>query len=158
MRPAASEADPGPGGAARGTDPEQDLTGLRGLVRRVLYSSAGALLVVSIMFIGSLVLWVGTPLLWLWVGSRLQGVTGSLGAAVGAMFLGVVVTIVLLAVSLVELSGVYRRNQHVRGLEDPRYSVLERVLVISAGIAIAGFAFWFFFLAGANPVPIGIQI
>jgi hypothetical protein len=35
--------------------------------------------------------------------------------------------------------------------------VLERVLVISAGVALAGFVFWLFSLARANPVPIGIS-
>ena len=53
---------------------------MRGLLR----TGAGALLVVLIMFIGSLVLWVGTPLLWLWVASQIQGATQSLGTALGA--------------------------------------------------------------------------
>ena len=42
-------------------------------MRSVLRTGAGAILVVAIMFIGSLGLWVGTPLLWLWVGSQVQG-------------------------------------------------------------------------------------
>jgi hypothetical protein len=128
------------------------------LIRDILRSGTGALLVVAIMFIGSLVLWVGTPLLWLWLGSRVQGATESLGAAVALMFGGVVVTVALLAVILVQLSRVYRRNLLARGIADTGYAVLERVLVISAGVTLAGFVFWFFFLAGANPVPIGINL
>ena len=57
-------------------------------MRQLLRTGAGAFLVVAIMFIGSLVLWIGTPLLWLWVGSQIQGQTSSLGAALGAMFVG----------------------------------------------------------------------
>ena len=48
-------------------------------MRELLRTGAGAVLVVLIMFIGSLVLWIGTPLLWLWVGSQIQGATSSLG-------------------------------------------------------------------------------
>ena len=47
----------------------------------MLRTGGGAGLVVAIMIIGSLVLWVGTPLLWLWIGSQIQGATASLGAA-----------------------------------------------------------------------------
>ena len=54
-------------------------------MRELLRTGAGAVLVVLIMFIGSLVLWVGTPLLWLWIGSQIQGATSSLGAALGAV-------------------------------------------------------------------------
>lgn len=39
------------------------------MLRDLLRTSIGATLVLLIMFIGSLVLWIGTPLLWLWVGS-----------------------------------------------------------------------------------------
>ena len=56
------------------------------------------------MFIGSLVLWIGTPLLWLWVGSQVQGATSSLGTALGVSFIGVVATIALLAAVLAKLS------------------------------------------------------
>ena len=73
----------------------------------------------SIMFIGSLVLWIGTPLLWLWVGSQIQGATVIAGAALGAMFIGVIVTIAVLASLLAKLSNVYRANCRARGLDDP---------------------------------------
>jgi hypothetical protein len=127
-------------------------------VRPVLRSGAGAVLVVLIMFIGSLVLWVGTPLLWLWVGAQIQGATESLGAALGAMFIGVILTITLLASLLAKLSDVYRANCLSRGLNDPGHVVLEAVLVVSAGLTLLVFVFWFFFLAGASPVPLGIHL
>ena len=116
------------------------------------------MLVVLIMFIGSLVLWVGTPLLWLWLGSQIQGATDSLGAALGAMFVGVILSIALLASLLARLSDVYRHNCVARGLNDPGDVVLEAVLVVSAGLTLVVFVFWFFFLAGASPVPLGIHI
>ena len=116
----------------------------------------GAVLVVLIMVIGSLVLWVGTPLLWLWIGSQIQAHT-SLGAAVGATFIGAVLTIVLVAAVLAKLSNFYRANRMARGQADPGHVVLEMVLVVSAGICLVAFVIWFFFLAGAEPLPVGIK-
>jgi hypothetical protein len=127
-------------------------------VRTLLRNSRGAVLVVLIMFIGSLGLWVGTPLLWLWVGSQIQGATNSLGAALAATFVGAIITITLLASVLAKLSDVYRANCLGRGQSDPGHVVLEAVLVVSAGLTLTVFVIWFFLFAGANPVPVGIQL
>lgn len=127
-------------------------------MRELVRASSSAILIVLIMFIGSLVLWIGTPLLWLWVGSQIQGATASLGTALGVMMIGVVVTIAVLAAVLSKLSNVYRASCVSRGHPDPGHFVLEGVLVVSAGITLAVFAVWFLFFAGASPVPIGIQI
>jgi UPF0716 family protein affecting phage T7 exclusion len=101
---------------------------------------------------------VGTPLLWLWVGSQIQGATASLGTALGAAFVGVVLTITAVASVLAKLSDVYRANCRARGLDDPGHLMLEGVLVVSAGITLAAFVVWFFFFAGTSPVPLGIHI
>jgi hypothetical protein len=127
-------------------------------MRDLLRTGAGAVLVVLIMFIGSLGLWIGTPLLWLWVGSQIQGATDSLGAALLAMFVGVVVTIGMVAALLAKLSNTYRSNRRARGMDDPGHLVLEGVLVVSAGLSVAGFIVWFLFFAGAAPIPVGIQL
>jgi hypothetical protein len=127
-------------------------------MRDPLRTGAGALLVVLIMFLGSLGLWIGTPLLWLWVGSQVQGATASLGGALATMFIGVVVSIALLAMVLAKLSEVYRSNCLARGQPDPGHFVLEAVLVTSAGFTLVAFVIWFFFFAGASPIPIGISL
>jgi hypothetical protein len=127
-------------------------------MRLLLRNGAGAVLVVLIMFIGSLGLWVGTPLLWLWIGSQVQGATDSLGVALGVMFIGVPATVMLVASLLAKLSDVYRYNRRARGMEDPGHLVLEGVLVVSAGVTLTGFAVWFFFFAGTSPVPLGIHL
>jgi hypothetical protein len=127
-------------------------------MRALLRSGAGAVLVISIMFIGSIGLWVGTPLAWLWVASQIQGATDSLGTALLAAFVGVLVTVTALGSVLGRLSDVYRGNCVARGLNDPGHVMLEGVLVVSAGLTLVAFGIWFFFLAGASPVPIGIQL
>jgi hypothetical protein len=122
-------------------------------MREVLRTGTGAALVMMIMVIGSFGLWVGTPLLWLWVGSQIQGATESLGSALAAMFFGVIVSITLLAMLLAKLSTVYRANCLARGMRDPGNVVLEAVLVISAALTLVAFGVWFFFIAGASPIP-----
>lgn len=124
----------------------------------LLRTGLGAILVVLIMVLGSLVLWIGTPLLWLWVGSQIEGLSDSVGPAVGASFIGAVLTIVLVAALLGKLSNAYRANRVARGLADPGHFVLEVVLVVSASIVLVAFVVWFFFLAGADPLPSGLNI
>lgn len=127
-------------------------------MRALLRTGAGALILVAIMVTGSIVLWVGTPLLWLWIASQVQGATQSLGTALAVAFLGVIATVLVLAALLARLSETYRANRVARGLEDPGHALLEGVLVVSAGVTVAAFAVWFLFFAGAAPAPIGIQI
>jgi hypothetical protein len=123
----------------------------------LMRTGVAAVLVLLIMVIGSLVLWLGTPLLWLWIGSQIEASTSSLGAAIGATFLGAVLTIVLVAAILARLSNFYRANCVARGMNDPGHFVLEMVLVVSAGLSLVAFVVWFFFLSGAEPLPVGIK-
>jgi hypothetical protein len=129
-----------------------------GRMREVLRTGTGAALLVLIMFIGSLGLWIGTPLGLLWLGSQIQGETASLGAAIGAMAVGVVCMILALGYLLGRLSNAYRSLCLSRGRGDPGHVVLEGVLVVSAGFAMVTFVIWFLLFAGASPVPIGMNI
>ncbi len=120
-------------------------------------SGVGAAIVLTIMALGSFGLWVGTPLLWLYLGGQVQGATDSLSTALGVMFTGAVLTIILVAAVLSRLSDLYRTISRARGRPDPGHVVLEGVLVISAGITLVAFSIWFFLFAGATPIPIGLQ-
>lgn len=127
-------------------------------MRNTVRAGTSAALVLLIMFIGSLGLWIGTPLSMLWVGSKVQGATSSLGTAVGVMAIGVVLAILLLGYVLGRLSNAYRALRRARGLSDPGHFVLEVVLVISAGVAAVVFVIWFLLFAGASPVPVGMSL
>jgi hypothetical protein len=127
-------------------------------MRELLRIGAGALMALTIMFVGSLGLWLGTPLLWLWVGSQIQGDTSSLSLALLVMAVGVLVTVWLAAKLLVRLSEAYRANAVARGLPDPGHRVLESVLIAAAGLAILVFGVWFLLFAGASPVPLGMNL
>jgi hypothetical protein len=113
-------------------------------------------LLLGLMFASSLGLWIGVPLLWLFVAGRVQGATGSLGAAVAVALVGIVVS-VLAAVRLLSwLAHRHAAAREARGLEDYGWAPLEGVLVTSTVIAVAVFGVWFFFFSGAEPLPLGL--
>ena len=108
----------------------------------------------AIMFVGSLVMWIGLPLGCLYVGSRVQDATNSVGVAIVAM----AGTLVVGIVTIVPVLGFLNRKQaEIRaasGLDTYGQAPLEGVLVISATIAIVAFAVWFFLFAGTPPIPV----
>ena len=127
-------------------------------MRELIRIGAGALVALAIMFVGSLGLWLGTPLLWLWVGSQVEGDTSSLSLALLVMAVGVLATVWLAAKLLGRLSEAYRANAVARGQPDPGHRVLESVLIGAAGLAILVFGVWFLLFAGASPVPLGMNL
>jgi len=126
-------------------------------MRTLLRDGTAALVVVMIMFLGSLGLWLGTPLVWLWVGSQVEGDTSSLGLALLVMGVGVLLTVWGATKLLSALSSHYRSNRLAQGRADPGHGPLETVLVVSAGVATVIFSVWFLLFAGASPVPIGLN-
>jgi hypothetical protein len=126
---------------------------MRDLVR--LGSSAA--LVIAMMLVGGVVLWVGIPLAWLWIGSQVQGATDSLGAAVAAMMFGVIVSIALMIPVLGWLSRKYGEIRVARGLDDTGGFVLEVVMVTTAAVAIVGFTIWFLVFSGTSPIPLNLS-
>ena len=125
-------------------------------MRRALRAGSSAVLMLAIMFVGSLVLWVGLPLGCLYIGSRVQDATNSVGVALLAMAGGVVVGIFAIVPLLGFLNRKHVEVRAARGLDTYGQAPLEGVLVVSAGIAAVVFAVWFLFLAGAEPVPLGL--
>ncbi len=126
-------------------------------MRELLHRGESAFVLLLIMFCGSLLLWVGMPVGWLWIGSQIEAATQSIGAAIGAMLVGVVVTVVLAVPALGWLSDRHRAIRVARGLEDTGHFALETVLVLSAGVALVTFVGWFFFFSGSSPIPLDIQ-
>ena len=125
-------------------------------LRRALRASQAAVLLVAMMFLGSLVLWVGVPVAWLWIGSRLQNGT-SLATATGVMMIGMLLSVTLLLAALGWLSRRHTELQERRGVPESETTALERVLVSSAVIAVIGFLLWFFGFSGSSPMPINVS-
>jgi hypothetical protein len=111
------------------------------------------------IFLGSLVMWIGLPIGWLWLVTRV--IKGNPEAYAAALF-GCPVTMTLLGVLLARLNGSYLKltgahpQQHrtawlkslsgERGTRRPR-TVLETSMTISVVLALIAITIWFFFYA-----------
>jgi hypothetical protein len=125
-------------------------------IHRLLVAAESASLLVVIMVFGSLVLWVGVPVAWLWIGSQLVPSSG-LATAVGAMMIGMLLTIAGLVTFLAWVNRKHIELQEARGYYGGQTTALELVLVASAVIAVFGFAVWFFGFSGSSPIPLNIS-
>jgi len=125
-------------------------------MRQLLRTGGSGVLLVAIMVGGGLVLWVGVPLGWLYVGSLVQGSTNSLGAALVVMMVGVVASIAVLVPLLGWLNRKHSELRVARGLDDHGQTALEAVMTASAMVAIVGFGAWFFLFSGSSPLPTGL--
>ena len=117
----------------------------------LLRLGVSGLVLVLIMLGGGLLLWVGVPFAWLYIGSQVQGATGSLEAALGVMMVGVVASIVLIVAGLGWLNRKHMELREARGLEPSASTALEVVMTVSAIVAIVAFSIWFFLIQGPSP-------
>jgi heme/copper-type cytochrome/quinol oxidase subunit 2 len=108
------------------------------------------------MCIGCLMLWIGIPVGWLWIGSQLEPSNG-LATAVGAMMIGMLVSVAALVALLAWVNRKHVELQEARGARLGHSTALEQVLVASAVVAVAGFAVWFFGFSGSSPLPLNIS-
>ena len=108
------------------------------------------------MVLAAIVLWVGVPFGWLWVGSQVQGSTDSLGLALLVMAVGVLVSIAVLMRLLGWLNLQHTHARERRGLETYGNVTLEAVMTLSAGVALVSFCIWFFLFSGSSPVPLNL--
>ena len=128
---------------------------MRVRLHKLLLAGQSASLLVVIMFVGSLVLWVGVPAGWLWVGSQMEPASG-LSAAIGAMMIGMLLTIAVLVTFLAWVNRKHVEIQEARGSFGGEATALELVMVASAVLAVLGFAVWFFGFSGSSPIPLNI--
>jgi hypothetical protein len=120
-------------------------------MRNLLRTGGSGLILVLIMLGGGLVLWVAMPVAWLYVGGQVESKTHSLGAAMAAMFLGVIASIVAIVPMLGWLNRKHGELREARGLESHGAAVLEAVMTVSAVIAVVAFGIWFFIIEGPGP-------
>jgi len=117
---------------------------------------------IALMVIGSLMLWVGIPIGWIWIGSKLQkGTQPQLGPYL-VVLAGVIVSMIVMGKLLSRLNRAYGRlmgqesvrvrlpwHRSMRGERDtghPR-TILDVVMVASVSAALFAFGIWFMFFA-----------
>ncbi len=122
-----------------------------------------AALLVLVMAVGSVAMWIGAPIFWLWLASQMADSSSpSLGPYM-LVLVGTIATIVAIGKSLGYLNRVHgrltgrmpkRREQTVwmrsmRGEREVRreHGVLGTVMAISVSIALTAMGIWFFFFA-----------
>ena len=127
-------------------------------MRRALATGGSGALLILIMLGGGIVLWVGVPVGWLYIGSQIQASTDSLGTAMAAMMVGAIASILVIVAGLIWLNGKYQHLRAARGLDDHGQTALEAVMTVSAGVALVGFGAWFFLFSGSSPLPTGLGI
>ncbi|MDT7703236.1 MAG: hypothetical protein QOJ30_5561 [Pseudonocardiales bacterium] len=119
----------------------------------------------------SINLWTGAPLFAIWVGSRVQGRsgTGLTMSAVGAVIGVLAVTVAILVLALIRVEAAYkvlsgepvdkrRTMPWLRSLRDERPELaekraltgFEKSLIATVVLAAIAFEVWFFFFAGSS--------
>jgi heme/copper-type cytochrome/quinol oxidase subunit 2 len=124
--------------------------------KQLLLGGPASVALVGLMLLGCLLMWVGVPLGWLWIGSQLQSST-EVGTALMVTMVGALGSIVAIAPMLVWLNRRHVELREARGLPVRESSPLEVMLVVSAALAIVGFAVWFLGFSGSSPVPLNVS-
>ena len=124
-----------------------------------------ALVLVAMMAVGSVILWIGIPVGWVWVASQtVKTSQPSLGPYLLVLF-AVPISMWVWGKLLFRMNGVYSRltgrtyevrtqlpwhksMRGERGSGRPT-TVLDIVMIVSVSIALAAFGVWFFIFAGS---------
>jgi hypothetical protein len=131
-------------------------------------SKLAAIGLVALMALGSVALWVGIPLGWIYLASQLTNSSQpSLGPYV-LIIIGIPASMVVMGKLLGRLNALFGRitetTPHVnirlpwlRSMSGERevhypFTVLDLVMVVSVAIALVAMGVWFFFFAG-SPLP-----
>ncbi|HEU0019049.1 MAG TPA: hypothetical protein VFQ14_02035 [Thermoleophilaceae bacterium] len=122
---------------------------------------------IALMALGSVLLWIGSPIGWLWIASQMQKDTQAAGFGPYMVVLfGIAITAVVLAKLLQRLNRLYGEvsgldepvrivlpwHRSLRGENEgrPPRTVLDVVMVISVAIGAVALTIWFFFFAGSS--------
>jgi len=122
---------------------------------------------ILLMALGSIVLWIASPIGWLWIASQMQTDSSSKGFGPYLVVLfGIAITAVAMAKALQKLNEAYSTvsgqdepvrvimpwHRSMRGEDEGRAprTVLDVVMVVSVGIGMVAFGIWFFFFAGSS--------
>jgi len=119
--------------------------------RRMRVDSALANLVLLVVIVLCLTLWGPQPVAWLWVGSQVDYLTGSVMLGIATAFAGLILTLFATLAITARLDGMWRILRRAAG-HDQQEGVLGRVFMVTAVIGGAAFIFWFLVIEGPGPV------
>jgi hypothetical protein len=117
-----------------------------GALRRRFDGSLATILLVAIALL-SLLCWGPIPLACLWIGSRVNYLTGSVSLGILIAFVGLFVLLFGTLALLKRLDRAWILVRRAAGY-DQRTGVLGRVFAITAGVCAAAFLIWFVLIHG----------
>ncbi len=119
-------------------------------VRRMRIDSALANLVLLAEIVLCLTLWGPQPVGWLWVGSQIDYLSGSVMLGIVTAFLGLLTTLMVTLAVCARLDGWWRILRRAAG-HDQQEGALGKIFMVTAVICGAAFLFWFLFIEGPGP-------
>ena len=135
---------PGTGPLRYGGSPERGGAGRR----RADGALAAAVLVLVVLL--CLTLWGPQPVAWLWVGSQVGYLTGSVSLGIAVAFAGMIGTLMVTLAVATRLDRAWRILRRAAGHEQ-REGVLVRIFAVTAVVAGLAFLVWFVVLEGPAP-------
>ena len=125
-----------------------------------------AVVLIALMAVGSVLLWMGIPIFWLWLASRLVSTSQPTLGPYVMVLIGIPVSMVIVGKLLTRLNAVYGDVTHTtptvkvqlpwmksmrgeRGNNRPS-TVLDVVMVCSVSVALLLLGLWFFVFAGSS--------
>jgi lysylphosphatidylglycerol synthetase-like protein (DUF2156 family) len=125
---------------------QQELAGRK---RRLLDRTLAGLILCAETLL-CLSVWGPQPLAWLWIGSRIQYLTGSITIGLLSALLGMLFLLLLTLGLAKRVDNAWKLVRRAAGYDQQR-GALERIFVASIGVATCAFAIWFFVIAGPGP-------
>jgi hypothetical protein len=133
---------------------------------RTLVTRPIAIVLVLLMAVGSVVLWIGIPVGWVWVASRTVKTSQPTLGPYLLVLCATPLTMWLWGKLLFRLNDVYSRltgqthevraqlpwHKSMRGERSSNRptTVLDLVMIVSVSLALTAFGVWFFFFAGSS--------
>jgi hypothetical protein len=122
--------------------------------------------VILLMIFGALMLWVGNPVIWLWVGSQLTTSQSASFGPYAVVAIGVLFSTIVTVMALARVNRLYERLTGttptvrvrlpwLKSLRDERgaprtVTVFDVILVCTAVTGVTAAVIWFLFLAGSS--------
>jgi len=116
--------------------------------RRVDGMLANLLFVLIVLIV--LTAWGPQPVAWLWVGSQVDYLSGSVMLGIVVAFLGLLASLLVSLSLTVQLDGLWRILRRASGREQ-KEGVLSRIWMWTAIVVGIAFVFWFLVIEGPGP-------
>jgi hypothetical protein len=90
------------------------------------------------------------PLAWLWIGSQVDYLTGYVTAGIATIMIGCLASLMLTMALAKRVDHAWKLVRRAAGHRQER-GALERIFVVSVGLALVLFAAWFLIIEGPGP-------